>query len=224
MRTRSEAGRVALGVLLSLVVWVAPARAHDASSPLAVAVELERTGLAAVVRYSVERGEDARALREQFDRDADGSLDAAERVALRDFLAARARAALTIRLGEAPLVLETRSVDEDIEGDARVDARVAVVLRLVAEVSWPAGATTTLSIAAELPEARAITPVALRIGNASTGQLALVPADRAGGVASRGAPLVVEVRVVARSRRRRGSRLDPVRVRSGSGVVLTRQL
>jgi hypothetical protein len=197
MRTRSEAAAawLALAVVLALVP-VGVARAHDASSPLAVAVELERGRVAAYVRYTIERGEAARALREQFDRDADGRFDDDERARLRDFLAERASAALAVRVGGVALAFVTRSVDAEIEGGADVDARVAVALRLVAKVTWPAG-TSTLAVAVELPDARAVTPVAVRIGNASVGQLALVPEDFGGGVASRRTPLEVQVRSVA---------------------------
>jgi hypothetical protein len=197
MRTRSDraAAFVALVALVALVP-VRGARAHDASSPLAVAVELERGRVGVYVRYTVERGEAARALREQFDRDADGRFDDEERARLRDFLAERATAALTVRVGGVALAFVTRSVDAELEGGSDVDARVAVALRLVAKVTWPAG-TSTLSIGVELPDARAVTPVGVRVGNASVGQLSIVPEDLGGGVASRRAPLELQVKAVA---------------------------
>jgi hypothetical protein len=197
MRPRSDAAaaRVALAVVLTLLA-ARPARAHDASSPLVVALELEHGRIAVYVRYTVERGEAARALREQFDRDADGGFDAEERARLQGFLVERASRALTVRVAGAPLAFQTRSVDAELEGGSDVDARVAVTLRRVAKVAWPAG-TSALAVAVELPEARAVTPVAVRVGNASVGSLVLVPEDFGGGVASRGAPLELQVKTVA---------------------------
>jgi hypothetical protein len=196
MRTRSDAAAVLAIAAALAFVPLGVASAHDASSPLAVAVELEAGRVATYVRYTIERGEAARALREQFDRDADGRLSDDERARLRDFLAERATAALAVSVAGVALVFVTRSVDAEIEGGADVDARVAVALRLVAKVSWPAG-TSTLAVAVELPDTRALTPVAVRVGNAAAGQLVLVPEDFWGGVASRRTPLEVQVRSTA---------------------------
>ncbi len=197
MRTRSSAAALALAVAFAALLGPVAARAHDASSPLAVAIDLERTRVGAYLRYTVERGEDARALREQFDRDADGSLDDEERARLRAWLVERARAAFEVRVAGAALVFAQKSVADELDGGA--DARLAVALRLVAPVKWPAG-SATLSVAVELPDARAITPVAVRVEK--TASLGL-PEGFAGGVASRRTPLEVQVTSAGVSGRRR---------------------
>jgi hypothetical protein len=192
-RGRSWAGRAAVALALLLlgyrVVW-----AHDASSPLTMVVDLERTRVGVYLRYAVDRGEAARAAREQFDRDADGRLDDGERARLTAWLAARAQANVTLAVDGQPLTLTVRSVDADLEDGA--DARVAVVVRLVGKVRWRAG-TTSLRIAAELPEPRAVTPVAVRPGRDAG---IVLQGGFVGGVASAGAPLDVVV-ATAPSRR-----------------------
>jgi hypothetical protein len=181
--------RTTTSALLLLCALVASAHAHDARSPLAVAVDLDRTRVAAYLRYTVERGEDARTLREQFDRDADGGLDDQERTRLRDFLVERARAAFAASVDGKPLAFEVRQVAEEIgPGD---DARLVATVRLVARVKW--SKSVSLTVAVEL--AKAVTPVALRVGKDSG--LALAEGV-AGGVASAGAPLAVRVSTARR--------------------------
>ncbi len=175
----------------------APVAAHEARSPLALAVELERKSVTVFARYTIERGDDARALREQFDRDADGRFDDGERAGLRAWLVERARAGVQVRVGDQPLVFDVASVAEELDGSGA--ARLAVAVRLDAKVTWPAR-TARLVVACELPEVRAVTPVAVRVGARS--KLAL-PKGFVGGVASKGAPLEVAVGTEGRASARR---------------------
>ena len=185
MRTRSSAA--ALAVVLVLLARASTAPAHPAGSPLTVALELERTRVGAYLRYTLERGELARAAREQFDRDQDGRLDESEQLRLRAWLVERARAGFGVSVAGVALAFRERSVSAELEDGA--DARLAVGVRLIAPVKWRAGASV-LQVTAELPDARAVTPIALRDGRDAKLEL---PADFAGGVASKGAPLEVVV-------------------------------
>lgn len=166
----------------------APARAHESRSPLAVAVELSRGRVTAVVRYTVDVGQEARELREKFDRDADGALDAGERAALGAWLAEQAVRPVGLTLGGRTLALTAETLALEIPDGA--SASLAVVIRLWAKVKWAAG-ESRLVVAVEWRDPRAVTPVAVRVDRKAP--LAL-PEGYAGGGASKGAPHEVVVR------------------------------
>jgi hypothetical protein len=185
MRTRSERGlargpRRAGALLVALALLVAPAaHAHAPGSPLGMTLSVRPARVDLIVRYAIADADEARAAREQFDRDADGTLAEPEAEALEHWMVARVRRWVGLTLRDEALTLTVASASHDFAAGLEVQ----VVLR--APVRWRAGGNR-VRVLAEVP-GPAVTPV--------------IVLDRRGrrsvvwksGEASRGAPLELDV-------------------------------
>jgi hypothetical protein len=175
-----RAALLAAGLALALgVAAPAPASAHQRRSPLDVAVQLRGDTLAVSVAYVVS-GDEARMLGEQFDRDADGTLDDDERTRLRDALLERALPAVAVWVRGDRLELESWW-KRPLLGERGSFVASAVIL---APVRWRTR-ETAVAVAVELPDPRAVTFVAVAAGDDAPA----LPEGFFGGDASRGAPL-----------------------------------
>lgn len=170
-----------IAVLLAIAARV---EAHGEQSPLAAAVELDVKKVQVVLRWWIDAGAVAQELREHFDTDADGAIDAAEQQALRAWLLAQARAAfaLEVRGARVPLTLAVATVDL---GDGP-SGHVALAARFVGEVSWVRGDNAVV-VHAET-KAKAASPVTIYPGPKSK-----LATSRKHGDASPGAPLTLTV-------------------------------
>lgn len=149
MRTLLIAAAAIAAVAAAVAAVATPAAAHDNASPLSIAVR----GDTLIASWTVGRA-DAAELREQFDRDQSGALDAAERRAVAEFLAERVMRAVGVagveRVGDPVLELSDAVtvtvtlrapapfVVRPNTGDPRHDTRVVLFL------DSPLGATRSV--------------------------------------------------------------------------------
>lgn len=99
-------------------------------------LRLDASGLRLFVDYEVGAGEPARALRQAFDRDQNGALDAGEQQALLEHLARTATLRTELRVDGARLLLHRASVrPEKLDEAASSTALLAVRVELSA--TWP---------------------------------------------------------------------------------------
>ena len=107
------------------------AHAHSERYPKRDRLELRADGATLIVDYAVPRGEDARALREIFDRDRSQLLDSNELAALGRYLADQATHFIALTLDDQPLALERDAPQTDLEPlpDGRLAVRVVLRAR-----------------------------------------------------------------------------------------------
>lgn len=174
----------ALAVAVLIALAARAAYGHDAPSPLAVVIELDRGKLQVMLRWYVDDGAGARELRERFDADADGVLDDGERAALGTWMTEQARRAFALDVRGAAVALELQQSSFDIPDGAAT--HLAAAARYVGDVTWTAGDNQVV-VRAETKE-RAVTPVAIHLGKKSR-----LSVSAKTGRASPGAPFTLVV-------------------------------
>ncbi len=123
----------ALALVAAALAAARPLAAHGLHYPKRLDLRVAGGELRIGVDGDVEPGPDALAIRDRFDANADGALDAGERKALLDFLAARALRTLSVRYAGKPLALrETARRGYGDDESARASSLIGVHLDLVA--------------------------------------------------------------------------------------------
>ena len=115
------------------------AGAHEAPHPKAVALRLTRDRIAISIELTIPAGEASRGLRQAFDRDKSGRLDAEEQRALVEHLVKTAalRTRLAVDGRDVPLRLAAApSVDH---GEDPAASTALLTLRADLDAPWPAG-------------------------------------------------------------------------------------
>jgi hypothetical protein len=125
------------GIVIACCALAAAATAHTERHPKRDRLELSRTRARLVLDYAIPAGDDARALREIFDRDRSGALDESERLAVKKYLAAQASHFATLSVdGRGVAFAEVESL-ADLEPTAT--GRLAVRLTFEAPLALTGG-------------------------------------------------------------------------------------
>jgi hypothetical protein len=133
---------------------------------LSVELKLERRGLRVSLRWNVAPGPEAQALREQFDRNGNGSLEGQERTALGAYLSRRALGALTVEVEGTPLSLSPQGPRLDVLPGA--SARITVTLTARGTVSWQDGDNRLGVHATQATDVRVLAARELRLATGLT--------------------------------------------------------
>lgn len=112
-----------------------PARAHVEQWPKRDHLELAPDEVRLVLDYAVPAGAEARALRERFDRDRSGALEAAERARLAAYLAGQATRFAAVHVDGAPLSLVEAAREVDLGDGPEARAGVRLTLRAPARLA-----------------------------------------------------------------------------------------
>jgi hypothetical protein len=116
------------GLVIALVALAGAALAHEEKFPKRDRLELRPDGARVVLDYAIPAGDDARALREIFDRDHSGSLDERERVQLVEYLALQASHFVELRVDGRRVALARSALEPDPIGGGTARLGVRVVL------------------------------------------------------------------------------------------------
>lgn len=153
---------------LLLALTLTPADAHDVRFGRMVHVRLLDGAVEAAMVVVLHAGPEARVVRDRFDADGDGTLQAAERDALRAWFAAEAVRDFRVSADGWPLAFEQDAGLLDLRGDRgvaageelqfRVGMRSEVVLRAdeVVIADAPANAREEIAIRVDADDARAV--------------------------------------------------------------------
>jgi len=111
------------------------ASAHVEPFPKRDRLALSPTSARITIDYLIPAGEDARTLRELFDRDHSGALDDAEHAQLVEYLAQQATHFTTLTIDGAPISLHRESITPAI--DPRANGPLAITVTLAAPLATP---------------------------------------------------------------------------------------
>ncbi len=109
-----RAGRPVTFFALALAFASGLAGAHAVKYPKRDRLVLTPTEIRVAIDYLVPAGDEARALREIFDRDRSGALDAAERAQLAEYLAAQATHFAALAVDDRAVPLARVAADPDL--------------------------------------------------------------------------------------------------------------
>jgi hypothetical protein len=124
--------RARLAVIVVACGFASTAAAHDTKYPKRDRLELSPAGARVIVDYVIPAGDEARALRELFDRDRSGALDERERAQLAEYLAVQAARFVALSVDGAPVPFARTAIDPAL-GETAI-APLAVTVTLVAAV------------------------------------------------------------------------------------------
>ncbi|MCA1827961.1 MAG: hypothetical protein LC689_13620 [Myxococcales bacterium] len=112
------------------------ALAHDVAHPRHEVLRVAASGLRLIVDYEVGAGEPARALRQAFDRDRNGTLDPGEQQGLSEHLARTAtlRTRLLVDGAEVPL---QRELVRPEKADLPAASNALLAVRVELSAAWP---------------------------------------------------------------------------------------
>ena len=127
------------GCGLALFAVAAAASAHEAPHPKRVALHLSRERISVAIELLIPAGEAARSLRQSFDRDRNGALDAAEQAALGAYLLQTAALRTKLSVDGREVALRKAAAPAVEHGDAPASSTALLSVRAVLEGSWPAG-------------------------------------------------------------------------------------
>jgi hypothetical protein len=176
------------------------ALAHDAPHPRRAALRLSAAAIELRVDYEVAAGEQARALRQAFDRNRDGRLEGEEQAALAEHLARTATLRTRLSVDGTEVALRRGALrPEKVDQPASSTALLAVRVELRGE--WPKGAGARRVVLRD-DDPSGHVPVAVtcekcRIAGSSSGAWERVGADEyaRGATTSSAAPLELLVRL-----------------------------
>ncbi len=115
-----------------VLLLAAGVKAHEEHNPKRDHLTLRPDGVRVVLEYAIPEGEDARGLREQFDRDHSGALDDGERAQLVEYLAAQASRFVQLQIDGHRVALARVALEADAAGAGL--ARLGVRLVMKADV------------------------------------------------------------------------------------------
>ena len=119
-----------LAAVLLMMPWhhLQTARAHQTPFPTELLLRIDGAQVVLIVRLEQGAGENAQTLREMFDANRDGVLDASEQRRLARYFEQRARQWLELEVDGAPLVLKRR--ERRLGGDTSAHSARPLVMRL----------------------------------------------------------------------------------------------
>jgi hypothetical protein len=118
-----------------LVLCAHAASAHVEPFPKRDRLALSPTGARVTVEYLIPAGQDARTLRELFDRDHSGALEDGERAQLVEYLAQQATRFTTLAINGDAVTLRRESLTPAI--DAHPNGPLAITVTLAAPLTAP---------------------------------------------------------------------------------------
>ncbi len=121
-----------------LLLLAGAALAHDVPHPRTLALRLSPAGISLRADYEVGAGEQARALRQAFDRDHDGRLDPSEQQALTEHLARTAVLRTRISVDGAEVELQRLSARAE-KADHPASSTALLAVRIELRASWTSG-------------------------------------------------------------------------------------
>jgi hypothetical protein len=148
------------GIVILLGVLAAAAAAHTEKNPKRDRLELSPTRARVVLDYAIPAGPDAQALREIFDRDRSGTLDAAEQQAVAKYLATQAAHFASLTIDGKPIAIAQVESLADLEPAPQ--GRLAVRLTLEAALALAPG-THTVRFADRHKDRRKSVPLTLAL-------------------------------------------------------------
>jgi len=151
--------RAGLAVILVALAG-STAAAHSEQFPKRDRLALAPSGARVVIDYSIPAGDEARALRELFDRDHSGALDERERAQLGEYLAQQAARFVALTVDGAAAALERVSAEPALGASA--NAGLTVTVTLAARVALGAG-EHRVRFADRHKDRRVTVPVALAL-------------------------------------------------------------
>jgi hypothetical protein len=123
---------------LALLFVAGAALAHDVPHPRTEALRLSPAGISLRVDFEVAAGEQARALRQAFDRDGNGRLDEGEQRALVEHLARTATLRTRLSVDGAEVELQRLSVRGE-KADHPASSTALLAVRIELRAPWPGG-------------------------------------------------------------------------------------
>jgi len=125
--------------LLAILTGAYAAGAHEAPHPKTLSLRLSRDRIALAIQFTIPAGEKSRGLRQAFDRDRNGRLDADEQRALLSHLVKTAvlRTRLTVDGQEVPLRPSAQPLLD--HGGDPASSTALLTLRADLDAAWPAG-------------------------------------------------------------------------------------